>query len=260
MSISKINYSYTIFKTQNDLRNFHGTENMLNEHAVTDSSSQKLSSDEIFELASAQPNKILNQVVKNSLKTIIVGVPVVDSLFSGITESGALSQKMFKSAKTMGKWGLVFASGAAVMGIKKFVNKRAETFDNFDKKNKAAALGVDAAAFYAAITAAFSLKNKAKSLLCNLFPGTAKKINTKLLNPIKKMLDSSVCNKKVVKSFEKYVAKKPYYKPVTRATALLLAPAISIAAFCRVHNEAKKQKENVFVRYALLSYINNKTT
>ncbi|MBS4760669.1 MAG: hypothetical protein KHX03_08250 [Clostridium sp.] len=260
MSISKINNSSTIFKTQNNLRNFHGTENMFNKHAIDDSSSQKLSSEEIYELASAQPNKILNKVVKNSLKTIIVGVPVVDSLFSGIAESGSLSQKVFKSARTMGKWGLVFASGAAVIGLKKFVNKHAETLDNFDKKNRAAAIGVDAAAFYAAMTTAFSMKNKTKSLLYKVFPDTAQKINTKLLKPIKRTLDFSVFNKKIVKPFEKYVSKKPYYKPVAKTTALLLAPAISIAAFCRVHNEAKKQRENVFVRYALLSYINNKTT
>ena len=254
MSISKIN-NFKNFNYNAGLINFKSDQsrdskdNNVFRHNFTD--------DELYYIASKGPQKVLKDVYKNSLKAMFIAVPLVDAAVSAVAQRGSLSKKLSKSISTLGKWGVGFAAGLSVLAAKKVINNHSDKLNDFDKKHSVISFGIDAFAIMTAINAAVIMKNKSKAFIYKHLPVAFKNATKTAKNSARQFIDSSLLNKKVVRPVENYLAKKAYYRPTVKIASLLVAPAISIAAFCRVVNEAKKQHDNTIMNYMMLDFLNN---
>lgn len=259
MSISKINNSFHFSDSQNNLtkslRSFKGTENQ-EEQASQVFYQKKLSNKELYDIASYNPDKRLSDVTKNSMKTLFVAVPLIDTAVTGLLKKGNLSDKLLKSSKTLGKWGAVFVATAGVFGIKKFINNRFEGLDNFDKKHGAIAFGLDLGVLYLAFTSLLNSKNTVKRCFNNIAPKLSKNIKEFSSGSFKEFVNKSYINRKLVQPAEKFMAKRPHHATVNKLAASLIVPVMGLAVILRVRNEAAKRQEKVQNNFIALNFLN----
>ena len=253
MSILNTKNSFNTFSSQKNLRNTGCTFKGLEKEEIV----FPLTDDEILDLAVKKPTNDMKQVRKNALTTMFVTIPVVDSLYAGLIQKGALASKLAKSALQLGRWGAIGAIAAGVFGLKHAVNKHSKKLDNLNKNQHAASFGIDMAALCAAWTGATLLAVKGLSKIKKTFPGFVKNINKNVKTPMKKAINDSLLNKKFVNSFENFVSKKAYARLAMKAVSFVMAPILAISAFVRVKKEAKKQEMNIISNYLLLNHVNN---
>ncbi len=258
MSFSKINTSFSSNITQNKLRDTSGIIEALdsNRDASNDFSPKKLDDSDLLFLASQGPKQRMIGVAKNSLKAIFIAVPLVDSVLSGLTQKGSLSQKTFKSVKTLGRWAGVIALAGSFFAVKKAVNKKSETLRTLDKENKFLSTGVDLGLLYLILKAgAKSFRGLQQKFVKN-FPNINSGFNNRISKPVKDLLDKSLINKNAVVPAEKFCAKNFYWAKAAKAISVLAAPTILVGTYARLFNEVKKQQENVVFNYSVLKQLN----
>lgn len=229
MSISRVNNNISFKQTQ--------AQEPLKLHKLDDES--------IYQIASYDSKQRMNKIAQNSYKTILFTIPVVDSVLAGMTKNGNLSSKFAKSAKTLGSWGAVFATGFAVLGFKKYINSKIDTLDNFDKNHRALSFVADLSFLYGALFAMSDAFIRSKAFVKKTFPNLLNNINIKAIEPVKKFINNSSFNNKLVKSFDSFMNSHMHYNKAAKLVALLAAPAIAIATMVRVSNEAKAASKQV---------------
>ena len=212
---------------------------------------KKYHDDELFNIASEQTFQRLADVSKKTAKTVLIAVPVVDSVLGAAVQNGPLSSKIAKSASILGKWGVAFATAFAVFGIKKAVNNKAEKLDRFDKKYPVLSFGID----FAALLGGLTLVNNAGLKISNIVKANFLKVKDKLAalkKPIKSALNNNFVNKKMVQTFDNFLAKHPYHSAASKAVAFLAAPAIAVAALIRLKDESIAAVRNTTDNYSKL--------
>src|SRR5574344_427467 len=245
MSISKINNSFYFSNTNKQLLKsglpaFKGTK-----ESTDDLDNKKYSDEELYSMALAKPAKRFDQIAKNTALTLLVSVPIVDSVMSGLAKYGKLSSKLGKSFVTAGKWGAVFASGIAVAGIKNTVNSTFDTPDKFDKKHGFLSSVIDFAAIYTGYNLLNNTVKKVSEYTKNSFPNSVKNFQKSIIIPIRSFINNSFINKKIVKPAEQAIAKKPSLFVARNLMASLCLPVMVVAAFMRYQKEADSFKNNV---------------
>lgn len=259
MSISKINNSSYFSKSQNlsspkSLSSFQG-KHFSGEQ--DDAAVEKLSDDDLKTLASIGPNYRFGRVTQNTIKALLVTVPLLDTAVSGLVKKGNLSDKLLKSAGTAGKWGAVFAVAAAFGAVKGFVNSKSETLDKFNKKHSMISTAIDFAVLYTGFNAFLNGSKNLFEYTKNSFPKIVNGFKNVISNPLKNMLNSSFVNKKLVKPAEHFVSKHPNLAAANKVTASLLVPTMAVAVLLRFSKEAKNHDKDVQNNYQFLKGINN---
>lgn len=261
MISSIVKNNYNIAKSQDNfyshtLRNFKAIENSDDE-SKNSALQNKLTEDDIAVLSSYAPDKKLSKVASKTLKTLMVTIPVLDVIVMGATKSGNLSSKISKSLHTAGKWGTVFAAGAAVSASKSLINSKVEKLDNFDKKHPVASTFLDFFAIYS--TYDFLLRNgkKISMFAKDKFPKLVNSFDKFLKTPVANALNKSLVNKKIIVPAEKFVAKRPYLASTIKLSTAVMVPAMLIASFLRFDKELKNRNSQVERNKMFLNALNN---
>lgn len=216
----------------------------------------KLSDEQIKQIALAEPSRRLQSVKKNSVYTLMVGLPLVDSFLSAAMTDGSLAKKSAKFLAQQSRWLGVFAVGSALFGAKHFINKKSEILDNFNKKHPVLATGVDFAALYGSIVGVGVAASSMLKVINNKFPKLTVVFNKNISNKFSKVLDNSVLNKKYVNKFNNYLAKNSYAKKAGTFFAVTAAPVIAIATILRCSKEANFAASRANNNYILLNLFN----
>lgn len=261
MSFSKINNFNISNLPSKNLRSFKAAENFddLPKEKETDNEQMfnKLTDDDIYQLSTFIPDKKMSKVAANTMKTVFVTIPVLDSVAAAVVKKGSLSTKLKYGTKNALRWGSVIAAGMAVVGTKAAINSKVKPLDDFDKKHPVLATIVD----FSAIYTVYDLFNRGvkTSVLAfkELFPKFTNNMNNKVYNPIKNLLNNSIVNKKLVQPAEKFVEKRPYLGRTNKLSALMLAPAMLVASFVRYNREEKNRNEQVENNMKFLHAIND---
>lgn len=268
MSSSKINNNFNIANAQNtlpsrNLRSFKAADNFDNFPDSFDDNEtnkvriNKFSNEDIYALSTYAPDKKMSKVAANSLKTIFVTIPVIDTVVAAAIKNGGLSSKLKAGAGNALRWGSVFAAGFAVMGTKSAINSKLKPLDDFDNKHPVLATIID----FSAIYTAWDLLNKgtqtAVSSVKELLPNFTQKLNKNVYNPVKEFLNNSLLNKKIILPAEKFVEKRPYLGNANKFSAMMLVPAMVTASLIRYNKELKNRNEQVERNMQLLNEIND---
>lgn len=261
MSFSKINNFNISNLPSNNLRSFKAAENFddLPKEKETDNEQMfnKLTDDDIYQLSTFIPDKKMSKVAANTMKTVFVTIPVLDSVAAAVVKKGSLSSKLKYGTKNALRWGSVIAAGMAVVGTKAAINSKVKPLDDFDKKHPVLATIVDFSAIYT-VYDLFNRGVKTSALAFKeLFPKFTNNMNNKVYNPIKNLLNNSIVNKKLVQPAEKFVEKRPYLGRTNKLSALMLAPAMLVASFVRYNREEKNRNEQVENNMKFLHAIND---
>lgn len=261
MSFSKINNFNISNLPSNNLRSFKAAENFddLPKEKETDNEQMfnKLTDDDIYQLSTFIPDKKMSKVAANTMKTVFVTIPVLDSVAAAVVKKGSLSSKLKYGTKNALRWGSVIAAGMAVVGTKAAINSNVKPLDDFDKKHPVLATIVDFSAIYT-VYDLFNRGVKTSALAFKeLFPKFTNNMNNKVYNPIKNLLNNSIVNKKLVQPAEKFVEKRPYLGRTNKLSALMLAPAMLVASFVRYNREEKNRNEQVENNMKFLHAIND---
>lgn len=243
MPISKINNSLSFKQTQNP--------------GVEPTKLYRLDDDTLYDIASSDARNRIRKVTNNSLKTVLIGLPVADAVVSGIAHNGQLSSKLTKSASALGKWAGVFAAAAVVLGVKRAVNSKSETLDNLDKNSRFLGFAIDFGALYAAVNIFSNLGKVSKAYAETKFPKFFNSFHKYLKQPVKDILNASVINKKIVKPFENYLTKHPHHNAAMKTAAFILAPIVAIATVLRVSKEINYACNTVDENFTFLKAVNN---
>lgn len=218
---------------------------------------EKLSDNEVKQIALARPYQKISSVRKNALYTIFLSIPVVDSFLKSTMTKGSLYKKSAAFAKNSIHWASVYAVGLSVLGLKKAINNRVETLDNFDKKHPVASFGIDIAVLFTALNTAKSGIEKTKTLLKEKAPELLKTIDKKIKKPVSKWLNKTNLNKKHIKAFDKYIAKHPYSKAAGIVMAVITAPIMALATIIRHNKEVNSAIREANNNYVLLGLFNS---
>ncbi len=261
MSFSKINNFNISNLPSKNLRSFKAAENFddLPKEKETDNEQMfnKLTDDDIYQLSTFIPDKKMSKVAANTMKTVFVTIPVLDSVAAAVVKKGSLSTKLKYGTKNALRWGSVIAAGMAVVGTKAAINSKVKPLDDFDKKHPVLATIVDFSAIYT-VYDLFNRGVKTSALAFKeLFPKFTNNMNNKVYNPIKNLLNNSIVNKKLVQPAEKFVEKRPYLGRTNKLSALMLAPAMLVASFVRYNREEKNRNEQVENNMKFLHAIND---
>ena len=261
MSFSKINNFNISNLPSKNLRSFKAAENFddLPKEKETDNEQMfnKLTDDDIYQLSTFIPDKKMSKVAANTMKTVFVTIPVLDSVAAAVVKKGSLSTKLKYGTKNALRWGSVIAAGMAVVGTKAAINSKVKPLDDFDKKHPVLATIVDFSAIYT-VYDLFNRGVKTSALAFKeLFPKFTNNMNNKVYNPIKNLLNNSIVNKKLVQPAEKFVEKRPYLGRTNKLSALMLAPALLVASFVRYNREEKNRNEQVENNMKFLHAIND---
>lgn len=260
MSISKIKDIHISSKSQNQLshkslRNFKGSP--TNEHDNGIPVVTKFSDNDLRYLSYVEPDKRFKEISKNTIKTLLVAIPIIDIVASGIVKRGNLSSKLSKSLGTAGEWSAIFATAVAVNGVKDLVNSKSEKLSKFDKNHGFAATLVDFAAMFIGFNALLASSKELFEYTKNSFPNFKKFISGSVLKPVKKFLNNSFVNNKIVKPAEEFVANRPSLAFANKLTASLLVPTLGIASLIRYTKELKHRNESANINYQILKYYND---
>lgn len=263
MSFSKINNNFNIAKLHNlpsgNFRSFKATDDSDNlpNDLTEDNNVKKLSDDEIYALSAYLPDKKMSKVAANTMKTLLVTVPVLDTAATALVKKGNLATKIKAGAKSAGKWGAVLAAGAAVAGMKNLVNSHVEPLDKLDKKHPVLSTIID----FSAIYTAFDMVNKGacafKDVVKSKFPDFVQKADRHVYQPVKKVLNNSFVNKKLVMPAEKFVEKRPYLGIANNISAFVLMPAMIVASYIRYSKELTNRNLQVQNNINILTAVNN---
>ena len=215
---------------------------------------KKYTDEDLIRLAAWEPENRYSKVAKKTARTLLIAAPVVDSILAGAVHEGQLSSKLYKSAKTLGRWGTVFAAGFAIFGVKKVVNKNVEPLDKFNKNHALLAFGVDFTALYTLVSLLKDFGQKTFNKMQNLAPAVFEKASKLKLTTAEK-INKSVINQKITKSANDYFSKHPHYNSAGKTLALLTVPAMAIAALVRLGNEAKSAADKTQNNYMHLKII-----
>ena len=261
MSLSKINNFNISNLPSKNFRSFKAAENFddLPKEKETDNEQMfnKLTDDDIYQLSTFIPDKKMSKVAANTMKTVFVTIPVLDSVAAAVVKKGSLSSKLKYGTKNALRWGSVIAAGMAVVGTKAAINSKVKPLDDFDKKHPVLATIVDFSAIYT-VYDLFNRGVKTSALAFKeLFPKFTNNMNNKVYNPIKNLLNNSIVNKKLVQPAEKFVEKRPYLGRTNKLSALMLAPAMLVASFVRYNREEKNRNEQVENNMKFLHAIND---
>ena len=261
MSFSKINNFNISNLPSKNFRSFKAAENFddLPKEKETDNEQMfnKLTDDDIYQLSTFIPDKKMSKVAANTMKTVFVTIPVLDSVAAAVVKKGSLSSKLKYGTKNALRWGSVIAAGMAVVGTKAAINSKVKPLDDFDKKHPVLATIVDFSAIYT-VYDLFNRGVKTSALAFKeLFPKFTNNMNNKVYNPIKNLLNNSIVNKKLVQPAEKFVEKRPYLGRTNKLSALMLAPAMLVASFVRYNREEKNRNEQVENNMKFLHAIND---
>ena len=261
MSFSKINNFNISNLPSKNLRSFKAAENFddLPKEKETDNEQMfnKLTDDDIYQLSTFIPDKKMSKVAANTMKTVFVTIPVLDSVAAAVVKKGSLSSKLKYGTKNALRWGSVIAAGMAVVGTKAAINSKVKPLDDFDKKHPVLSTIVDFSAIYT-VYDLFNRGVKTSALAFKeLFPKFTNNMNNKVYNPIKNLLNNSIVNKKLVQPAEKFVEKRPYLGRTNKLSALMLAPAMLVASFVRYNREEKNRNEQVENNMKFLHAIND---
>lgn len=258
-SIVKNNYNIAKSQDKNDLhtlRNFKAVEN--SENIVKSSSKEdKLSDVDLFFISSYEPDKKFTKVADNALKTLLVTIPILDTVLSGAIKSGNLSSKLFKSLSTAGKWGAVFTAGTAVAATKSIINSKVEKLDNFDKKHPLLSTFADFFAIYCTFDFLLRAGNKTLSYVDKKFPKFLSHLDKFIAQPLKSGLNKSYINNKMVIPADKFMMKRPYLASSTKLLASLIVPAMTMASIIRFDKELKNRNAQIEKNISLLRSIND---
>lgn len=259
MSISKINNSSYFSKSQNhsspkSLSSFQGSHFSDKRGDII---IEKFSDEDLKTLASVGPDRRFGYVTKNTIKALLITVPLLDTAVSGIVKKGNLSDKLLKSVGTAGKWGAVFATAAVFGAVKGYVNSKSETLDNFNKKHSAISTVIDFAVLYTGFNALLNGSKKLFEYTKNSFPKITNGVKNVVSNPLKNFLNNSFVNKKLVKPAEQFVSRHPNLGAANKVTASLLVPTMAAAVLMRFGKEAKNHDKDVQNNYRFLKEINN---
>ena len=205
---------------------------------------RRFSDEELMRFSSEEPDRRFRKVSKKVVNTLLFTIPAVDIAASAIVKKGALASKLKRGLMTAGIWTAAFSAGAAVQSVKKFVNSRSDYFNDFNKNHPFVATLVDFAAIFAAFTAVI----QGISYLS---------FNKNIKEPVKKFLNNSAFNKKLIKPAEEFVLKRPSIAKAGKISAVLLVPAMFTGVLARLLAEAKKRDENIVNNYVFLKHINN---
>lgn len=205
---------------------------------------RRFSDEELMRFSSEEPDRRFRKVSKKVVNTLLFTIPAVDIAASTIVKKGALASKLKRGALTAGIWTAAFSAGSAVQSVKKFVNSRSDFFNDFNKNHPFVATLVDFAAIFAAFTAVI----QGISYLS---------FNKNIKEPVKKFLNNSAFNKKLIKPAEEFVLKRPSIAKAGKISAVLLVPAMFTGVLARFLAEAKKRDENIVNNYVFLKHINN---
>lgn len=215
----------------------------------------KLSDEQIKEIAFAEPKRRLLDVQKNSKYALLVGLPIVDSLLKGAMTQGSLAKKTTQFLAQQSRWLGVFAVGSALFGAKRFINKKSETLDNFNKKHPVLSTGIDFVALYGALTGATQLLFSTARVINKKFPKIAS-INNNVEVKFAKFINNSNLNKKYVSKFDEYLTKNDYAKKAGTFLAITAAPIIAIATLLRCSKEANFAASRANNNFILLNMFN----
>lgn len=243
MSISKINNGLSFSKTPN-----FGSEPF---------ELHKLDDETLYDIASYDAKRRLTEISKKSVKTVLIGVPIADALVSGVAHNGQLASKLSKSASVLGRWGMIFAAGAAVLGAKFAINSQSKTLDNFDRNHRFLSFGVDIGALYGALTLCDKVGVKISSTAKKLAPKMTKTFSERVSQPLKSALNNSVVNHWTVKPFEKFLTNHHHYNAALKTFAVFLAPTIALAAIFRFNKEVNTASDSVESNFIKLKAIND---
>ena len=205
---------------------------------------RRFSDEELMRFSSEEPDRRFRKVSKKVVNTLLFTIPAVDIAASAIVKKGALASKLKRGLMTAGIWTAAFSAGSAVQSVKKFVNSRSDFFNDFNKNHPFVATLVDFAAIFAAFTAVI----QGISYLS---------FNKNIKEPVKKFLNNTVFNKKLIKPAEEFVLKRPCIAKAGKISAVLLVPAMFAGVLARLLAEAKKRDENIVNNYVFLKHINN---
>ena len=148
----------------------------------------KLTDDDIYQLSTFIPDKKMSKVAANTMKTVFVTIPVLDSVAAAVVKKGSLSSKLKYGTKNALRWGSVIAAGMAVVGTKAAINSKVKPLDDFDKKHPVLSTIVDFSAIYT-VYDLFNRGVKTSALAFKeLFPKFTNNMNNKVYNPIKNLL------------------------------------------------------------------------
>ena len=217
---------------------------------------KRLSDDDIYTIASYGPKQRFSKVAKNVTGTVLIGIPLAAGIFSGLAKRGNLSTRLSASAKELGNWALIIASGTVLMGMKRFINNRIEKLDNFDKKHGIVSFGIDFAALYGILALMKKAGSNLKSSITKHMPSQINWLKTTVKEPMKKRLNSSFVSEYAVKPLENFMTKHPHYEKTTGIMAALAVPVIGIASITRLLSEAKSAARNTDYNYNRLQSIN----
>lgn len=218
----------------------------------------KLSDAELLRISAEEPSKKLKKTAKDLVKTMFVAVPLVDIAATGIITKGNLSSKLRQSIAQTGRWGAVFAAGAAIVGIKHAVNSRSEEMKNIDRNHPILAFGMDFGAILGGYMGLVGLKNISSEFIKDNYTKTVTTFKNKLADPLKTALNNSFINKKLIVPAEQKLYRKANGSGRGLAMGVsLLAPTIAIAGLLKGNSETKTTKEQIGSNYAILKQTQN---
>lgn len=217
----------------------------------------KLSDEQIKMIAFAEPKRRLSNVQKNSIYTLMVGLPIVDSFLNGAMTQGSFAKKSVKFLSHQYRWLGVFAVGSALFGAKRFVNSKSQALDNFNKKHPILSTGIDFAALYGALIGATSVAFSLSNAVNSKFPKLTSFVRENISGKFSKVLDNTKFNKKFVSKFDDYLAKNTYAKKAGTFLAVAAAPVIAIATLLRCSKEANFAVTRANNNYILLNVFNS---
>lgn len=267
MFYSKINYNFNKYQnnlTSKNVRSFKSADNSVDfqkdNNEPDNLEETKFSEDEIYRLSAFVPDKKMSEVAKNTVKTMFVTIPVIDSVIAGAVKKGNLASKLKYGAINAGRWGGVIATGLSVFAAKNAVNSKVKPLDDFNKNHPILATIVD----LGAICTGLNLLNEGiattASSFKELFPKFVDKTNRHVYLPVKNVLNNSLINKKLVLPAEKFVEKRPYLGRANKLSSLMVVPAMFIASFVRYNKELKNRDEQVKSNMQFLSALNKLTS
>lgn len=211
---------------------------------------QKEKRDYINFLASYEPNLRFNSVAKNTAKAMVV-VPFVDTVASFMIKKGPLASKLKSSAFSASIWIAAFSAGALVnSGGKKLANIK--FFDDFSEKHPTATAVVKFVTMYGVFKSLLENAPVVKDLLVTKFPTQANLLSKKIFAPMKRILNDSVINTRIVKPLNLLADKHPVMSKNLSTAAKLAAPIILLASIFRFVNEAKNRNQNIANNLTLL--------
>jgi len=200
---------------------------------------------ELFDfISSYEPNKRFAKVCQNSSK-MLFAIPFIDTFATTMAKNGLLSTKLKAGALTAGVWGSAFLSGTVVSKARKSLNNNSKFFDDLSNNHPVASTFVDLVAMYSLFKGLINSSIKISSFIRNEYPDFSKRFSSKLYNPMKKAINNSFVNKRVVKPLNLLADKHPHFAKNLKLSAKLLTPVILIATLVRFSKESNNRVKQI---------------